>query len=92
MSMILAEESREHAKDFLIFSALNELYVYVSQNKEIIFEEFNQNEFALQQKLPEKFQKLLDTMEIVPDTLIINNGSLDNYNSKSRLMSNSRFY
>ncbi|KAI1715743.1 plexin cytoplasmic rasGAP domain-containing protein [Ditylenchus destructor] len=78
MNMLLAEESRDHAQDFLIYSALNELYTYINQNKEMIFEELN--------------QKLLDTMEVVPDTVIVNNGSLDNYNSKSRLMANSRFY
>jgi plexin A len=94
MNSLLAEESREHERDFLVFSALNELYVYVNQNKEMIFDELNQNEVALQQHLPEKFQKLLDTMEVMPDALIISNGSLDGYNSKSRLManSNSRFY
>lgn len=93
MNMILAEESRDHAQDFMMFSALNELYTYVNQNKEMLFDELNRNEFALQENLPEKFQKLLDTIEVMPDTLI-NNESLDKYNSKSRLManSNSRFY
>lgn len=94
MSAYLVEESRAHSREFMVFSALNELYVYVNQNKEMIFEELNQNEFALQQGLPEKFQNMLQTMEVPPDTIIMNNGSLDNYNSKSRLMSNSnsRFY
>ncbi|KAI6236464.1 hypothetical protein M3Y95_00160400 [Aphelenchoides besseyi] len=94
MSAMLAEESRTHANDFRVFSALNELYVYVQQNKEAIADELGQNDVALNQQLPEKFQKLLDTMEIVPDGAVHNgSGSMENYNSKSRLMSNSnRFY
>ncbi|CAD5219510.1 unnamed protein product [Bursaphelenchus okinawaensis] len=94
MSAFLAEESRNHANDFRVFSALNELYVYVHQNKEAVQEELSQNDVAIHQQLPEKFQKLLDTMEVIPDALIMNSGSLENYNSKSRLMSNSanRFY
>lgn len=94
MNAMLAEESRAHANDFRVYSALNELYVYVHQNKEAIAEELNSNEMSLNQGLPEKFARLLTTMDVVPDPL--NNGSLEgyNYNSKSRLMSNStnRFY
>jgi plexin A len=33
MAILLAEESQEHGHDFMIYSALNELYAYVSQNK-----------------------------------------------------------
>lgn len=94
MSAMLSEESRLHANDFRVFSALNELYGYVQQNKEAISDELNTNELCLNAGLPEKFNKLLATMEVVPDSM--NNGSLENYNynSKSRLMSNSanRFY
>lgn len=94
MSALLAEESRQHANEFHVFSALNELYVYVQQNKEALAEELAQNDVALHQQLPEKFQKLLSTMELLPDALVLH-GSLENYNSKSRLMSasaNNRFY
>ncbi|KAI6217562.1 Sema domain-containing protein [Aphelenchoides fujianensis] len=93
MSAMLAEESRTHANDFRVFSALNELFVYVQQNKEAISEELSQNDVAINQQLPEKFVKLLDTMEVVPDGAHSGN-SMDGYNSKSRLMSNStnRFY
>lgn len=63
MNAMLAEESRDHSHDFLVFSALNELYVYVNQNKEMIFEELSQSEVALQLHLPEKFQKLLGTVD-----------------------------
>lgn len=66
MAMLLAEESQEHSNEFMIYSALNELYAYVTQNKELLFEELNQNEFALQQQLPAALQKLLDTMEASP--------------------------
>jgi plexin A len=89
MNAMLAEESRAHANDFRVFSGLNELYNYVQQNKEAIADELNSSELCLNQGLPEKFNKLLATMEVMPET----NGSLEyNYNSKSRLMSNSRFY
>jgi plexin A len=93
MNAMLAEESRLHGNDFRVFSALNELYTYVQQNKEAISEELCSNELSLNQGLNEKFTKMLATMEVVQDPM--NNGSLDNfnYNSKSRLMSNSnRFY
>lgn len=93
MNAMLSEESRLHSDDFRVFSALNELYTYVQQNKEAISEELCSNEVSLNQGLNEKFNKMLATMEVVPDPM--NNGSLDNfnYNSKSRLMSNSnRFY
>jgi tetraacyldisaccharide-1-P 4'-kinase len=89
MNAMLNEESRAHTNDFRVFSALNELYSYVQQNKEAISDELNSNELCLNAALPEKFNKLLATMEIVPDSTT--NGSLDNYNynSKSRLMTNS---
>lgn len=35
MAMLLAEESQEHGQEFMVYSALNELYSYVSQNKVI---------------------------------------------------------
>jgi len=31
--MLLAEESQEHGQEFMIYSALNEIYSYVNQNK-----------------------------------------------------------
>uniref|UniRef100_A0A1I8BP85 Sema domain-containing protein n=1 Tax=Meloidogyne hapla TaxID=6305 RepID=A0A1I8BP85_MELHA len=89
MAMLLAEESQEHGQEFMIYSALNEIYSYVSQNKEMLFEELSQNEFALQQQLPEALQKLLDTMEVPPDAQLLNGSMLlsDTYaDSKTRLV------
>ncbi|KAF7629263.1 Sema domain-containing protein [Meloidogyne graminicola] len=88
MAMLLAEESQEHGQDFMIYSALNELFSYASQNKEMLFEELNQNEFALQQQLPAAFQKLLDTMDVPHDTQLLNGSMLsDTYaDSKTRLV------
>ena len=41
--MLLVEESRENAQELnTCFSALNELYTYVNQNREMIFDELNQ--------------------------------------------------
>nr|CAD2193070.1 unnamed protein product [Meloidogyne enterolobii] len=95
MAMLLAEESQEHGQEFMIYSALNEIYSYVNQNKEMLFEELSQNEFALQQQLPEALQKLLDTMEVPPDAQF--NGSMllsDTYaDSKTKLVThNGNFY
>uniref|UniRef100_A0A914ID92 Sema domain-containing protein n=1 Tax=Globodera rostochiensis TaxID=31243 RepID=A0A914ID92_GLORO len=101
MSMLLAEESQEHSQEFMLYSALNELYAYVSQNKEMLFDELAQNEFALQQQLPGALQKLLDTIEAPPESLAPLNGALlvDAYaDSKARLvqpnahLGNGRFY
>lgn len=95
MNSFLGQESQAHQRNFLVYSsALNELYVYVNSNRDMIFEELSKNEYALHEQLPERFQAMLATMDVVPDTTLVNNGSLDNYNSKSRLMSgsNSRFY
>lgn len=95
MGSFLLQESQSHQRNFTACSsALNELYIYVAQNRDMIFEELSRSEYALHEGLPEKFQKMLDTMDVVPDSSLINNGSLDNYNSKSRLMAsaNSRFY
>lgn len=93
MNAMLADESRLHGSDFRVFSALNELYNYVHQNKEAIVDELSSNDVSLSQGLAEKFNKMLSTMEVVPDPI---NGSLENYNynSKSRLMSNTtnRYY
>uniref|UniRef100_A0AC34RQY4 Sema domain-containing protein n=1 Tax=Panagrolaimus sp. JU765 TaxID=591449 RepID=A0AC34RQY4_9BILA len=96
MNSFLLREYQNYPKNFTVYSsALNELYVYIAQNRDMIFEELSKNEYALHEALPEKFQKMLDTMDIMPENALINNGSLElNYNSKSRLMSsaNSRFY
>ncbi|KAL3114962.1 hypothetical protein niasHT_011398 [Heterodera trifolii] len=101
MSMLLADESQEHSQEFMLYSALNELYTYVSQNKEMLFDELAQNEFALQQQLPGALQKLLDTIESPPESLAPLNGALlvDAYaDSKARLvqpnaqLGNGRFY
>ncbi len=48
---------------FQVFSALNELYAYVSQQREMLMEELSGNEFALQHQLPERLQKVYDMME-----------------------------
>jgi plexin A len=92
MGMLLTEESREHAQELVYFSALNELYAYANQNKEMVIDELNQNEFALQQQLAEKFQKMLDTMEQPPDVLAtISNSSLENFDKQQqRSMSGQR--
>ncbi|KAL3982306.1 Plexin cytoplasmic RasGAP domain family protein [Acanthocheilonema viteae] len=66
MNALLAEESRSHSRDrFHIFSALNELYKYLEQYKESLREELDMNQFAVNQKLPQKFQDMLNTMECV---------------------------
>ena len=53
---MLAEESRAHADEFRVFSALSELYTYVQQNKEAVADALSQNDVALAHNLPEKFQ------------------------------------
>lgn len=64
MNAFLAEESRSHSRDkFHIFSALNELYKYLEQYKDSVREELEMNQFAVNQKLPQKFQEMLNTME-----------------------------
>uniref|UniRef100_A0A915PJ57 Sema domain-containing protein n=1 Tax=Setaria digitata TaxID=48799 RepID=A0A915PJ57_9BILA len=66
MNALLAEESRSHSRDrFHIFSALNELYKYLEQYKESLREELDMNQCAVSQKLPQKFQDMLNTMECV---------------------------
>ncbi|MFH4977135.1 hypothetical protein AB6A40_003844 [Gnathostoma spinigerum] len=68
MNALLAEESRAHSRDrFQVFSALNELYKYVEQYREPIREELEMNEYAVNQKLPQKFQEMLNTMECLSD-------------------------
>jgi len=62
----------------------------------MLFEELSQNEFALQQQLPEALQKLLDTMEVPPDAHLLNGSMLlsDTYaDSKTKLVThNGNFY
>uniref|UniRef100_A0A7E4UM35 Sema domain-containing protein n=1 Tax=Panagrellus redivivus TaxID=6233 RepID=A0A7E4UM35_PANRE len=94
MSSFLLQGTQPNQRSFhACLSALNELYIFVAQNRDMIYEELTNNEYALHGGLPEQFRKMLETMDVVPDSSI-NNGSLDNYNSKSRLMSNShsRFF
>ncbi|VDN56450.1 unnamed protein product [Dracunculus medinensis] len=75
MNALLAEESRCHARDrFHIFSALNELYKYLEQYKEQLREELDSNQYAINQKLPQKFQEMLNTMECLSDQC--SNGSV----------------
>ncbi|VDP12468.1 unnamed protein product [Onchocerca flexuosa] len=52
MNALLAEESRSHSRDR-----------YLEQYKESLREELDMNQFAVNQKLPQKFQDMLNTME-----------------------------
>uniref|UniRef100_F1KRH2 Plexin-A4 n=1 Tax=Ascaris suum TaxID=6253 RepID=F1KRH2_ASCSU len=68
MNAMLAEDSRSHSRDrFHVFSALNELYKYLEQYKDPLREELEMNQFAVNQKLPQKFQEMLNTMECMGD-------------------------
>uniref|UniRef100_A0A915ADH7 Sema domain-containing protein n=2 Tax=Parascaris univalens TaxID=6257 RepID=A0A915ADH7_PARUN len=68
MNAMLAEDSRSHSRDrFHVFSALNELYKYLEQYKDPLREELEMNQFAVNQKLPQKFQEMLNTMECMSD-------------------------
>jgi len=103
MRKLLAMESRPYSTEQQLlpntpklFTVLNELYGYVSSQRELLMDELAGNEFALQQRLPEKVQRMFDTMEPNTSTTLgdvvsnaggLSNGSLEHgYNSKSRLM------
>lgn len=94
MSAYFADESKLHQNQFYIYTALNELYNYVEQYKESIYDELSTNEYANSQGITAKFQQMIDIMSI-NDNLShhYTNGSLDGYNSASKLMfKDSRFY
>ncbi|VDN05642.1 unnamed protein product [Thelazia callipaeda] len=54
MNALLSEESHSHSRDR-----------YLEQYKESLREELNMNQFAVNQKLPQKFQDMVNTMECV---------------------------
>uniref|UniRef100_A0AC35U8H4 Sema domain-containing protein n=1 Tax=Rhabditophanes sp. KR3021 TaxID=114890 RepID=A0AC35U8H4_9BILA len=94
MASYFAEESKLHQNQFYIYTALNELYCYVEQYKEAIFEDLSSNELSNTQGITSKFQQMIEVMSLT-DTVSTNyaNGSLDGYNSASRLMSrDNRFF
>uniref|UniRef100_A0A0K0FCK3 Plexin-A4 (inferred by orthology to a human protein) n=1 Tax=Strongyloides venezuelensis TaxID=75913 RepID=A0A0K0FCK3_STRVS len=94
MSSYFADESKLHQNQFYIYTALNELYSYVEQYKESIYDELSTNEYANSQGITAKFQQMIDIMSIHNNlSHHYTNGSLDGYNSASRLMfKENRFY
>jgi len=69
MNAFLAEESRAHADQFYVYSALNELYKYVDQYKEQLAQCLEEDEFSVRARLPSKFAQMLATMQSVPQQI-----------------------
>ncbi|XP_036612637.1 plexin-A2 [Trichosurus vulpecula] len=64
MNAYLAEQSRLHAVEFNMLSALNEIYSYVSKYSEEIIGALEQDEQARRQRLSYKVEQLINAMSI----------------------------
>ncbi|XP_044772289.1 plexin-A2 isoform X2 [Neomonachus schauinslandi] len=64
MNAYLAEQSRLHAAEFNMLSALNEIYSYVSKYSEELIGALEQDEQARRQRLAYKVEQLLNAMSI----------------------------
>nr|XP_033773736.1 plexin-A2 isoform X1 [Geotrypetes seraphini]XP_033773738.1 plexin-A2 isoform X1 [Geotrypetes seraphini]XP_033773739.1 plexin-A2 isoform X1 [Geotrypetes seraphini]XP_033773740.1 plexin-A2 isoform X1 [Geotrypetes seraphini] len=64
MNAYLAEQSRMHAVEFNMLSALNEIYSYVSKYSEEIVEALEQDEQACRQRLAYKVEQLIAAMTL----------------------------
>ncbi|XP_066482321.1 plexin-A2 isoform X2 [Tiliqua scincoides] len=64
MNAYLAEQSRLHAVDFNMLSALNEIYSYVSKYSEEIIGALEQDEQARRQRLAYKVEQLIGAMSM----------------------------
>ncbi|XP_027981651.1 plexin-A2 [Eumetopias jubatus] len=64
MNAYLAEQSRLHASEFNMLSALNEIYSYVSKYSEELIGALEQDEQARRQRLAYKVEQLLNAMSI----------------------------
>uniref|UniRef100_A0A8C3PEA7 Plexin cytoplasmic RasGAP domain-containing protein n=1 Tax=Chrysemys picta bellii TaxID=8478 RepID=A0A8C3PEA7_CHRPI len=64
MNAYLAEQSRLHAIEFNMLSALNEIYSYVSKYSEEIIGALEQDEQARRQRLAYKVEQLICAMSI----------------------------
>ncbi|XP_019369588.1 PREDICTED: plexin-A2 [Gavialis gangeticus] len=64
MNAYLAEQSRLHATEFNMLSALNEIYSYVSKYSEEIIGALEQDEQARRQRLAYKVEQLIGAMSI----------------------------
>ncbi|XP_035950522.1 plexin-A2 isoform X1 [Halichoerus grypus] len=64
MNAYLAEQSRLHAVEFNMLSALNEIYSYVSKYSEELIGALEQDEQARRQRLAYKVEQLLNAMSI----------------------------
>ncbi|XP_055979280.1 plexin-A2 [Sorex fumeus] len=62
MNAYLAEQSRLHATDFSLLSALSEMYTYVSKYSEELIGALEQDEQARRQRLALKVQQLIGAM------------------------------
>lgn len=58
----------------MVFSFIFILFRYLEQYKEQLREELDSNQYAINQKLPQKFQEMLNTMECLSDQC--SNGSV----------------
>ncbi|XP_039086054.1 plexin-A2 isoform X1 [Hyaena hyaena] len=64
MNAYLAEQSRLHAVEFNMLSALNEIYSYVSKYSEELIGALEQDEQARRQRLAYKVEQLINAMSI----------------------------
>lgn len=64
MNAYLAEQSRLHAVEFNMLSALNEIYSYVSKYSEELIGALEQDEQARRQRLSYKVEQLINAMSI----------------------------
>ncbi|ELK27634.1 Plexin-A2 [Myotis davidii] len=64
MNAYLAEQSRLHAVEFHMLSALNEIYSYVSKYSEELIGALEQDEQARRQRLAYKVEQLINAMSI----------------------------
>uniref|UniRef100_A0A480N948 Plexin-A3 n=1 Tax=Sus scrofa TaxID=9823 RepID=A0A480N948_PIG len=64
MNAYLAEQSRLHAVDFNMLSALSEIYSYVSKYSEELIGALEQDEQARRQRLAYKVEQLINAMSI----------------------------
>lgn len=64
MNAYLAEQSRLHATEFNMLSALNEIYSYVSKYSEELIGALEQDEQARRQRLAYKVEHLINAMSI----------------------------
>ncbi|XP_022449214.1 plexin-A2 [Delphinapterus leucas] len=64
MNAYLAEQSRLHAVEFNMLSALNEIYSYVSKYSEELIGALQQDEQARRQRLAYKVEQLINAMSI----------------------------